>query len=366
MFFSIVARSDVFFRPRDIIDYASKAPPLPRWFSGNWHYGFAPRPEPPSYLQVVTMPPPANPDPNRLRLDLADFLAAAKAHGAIGVALDYYFRVPAPDADPVLCAFVNGWPNGVVGGVRHTASADGNVTVDQIPSTLQSCFHDESIAHLSVIQDPDNVVRMVPIELPGSPTFTALSFRIATRLSKEVSNRTLFVPDNRVIEFVPPLNTRPITLDRLASNGWPVNGKYILLGRDIDKDRYETPFGKHLGVEIHSYAVQALLGEGAIHRPTWGWTVPTIALSCYVIEMLVAARRRWRTILTVAAALSIAIIGSAIVAMRFALVWLEVEVPLIALWLMTGLAAAAGQFSRATVVALIRRKRGAAEMPAAN
>ena len=105
--------------------------------------------------------------------------------------------------------------------------------------------------------------------------------------------------------------------------------RFVIVGSDRPDDIHLTPYGKLPGVLIHAYAANALKADRVIRRLDVQWTLPAILVLCYVLVLL-QSYGGLRPLLIGAALIAVAVVLSAVFAMRLRLVWIDVSYPLMA------------------------------------
>jgi CHASE2 domain-containing protein len=341
--FTVAAGSRLLDRRPELIGYEDALPA--NWLGlnrlGDWHYGLAPRSHPPLRVMVVIVPPTSH--LNADRLELARLIALARDAGAIGLAFDFFFEAQSdPDLDAFLCEQVDqAWarkpPMPIFAGYRHEVFHGWPFPVP-LAATLQPCFTDDRLGHLAVYLEPDDRVRMVPLALGGDPTRPSLDYRIA----KAICPADLRLAANRPLQFVEPqgLQGSAVAGADLWRHPTLARGRFLLIGQDSLRDRFDTPFGRRFGVVLHANAVQALCDDQAIQHLDWWWTLPIIVISCSVAAALSVAGASVKTQLLAAGGATLAILALACVAMRW-LVWVDVSYPFAALWVLIAILLAA-------------------------
>lgn len=338
--FWIAAGSGIFNWRRQLIGYEEQVPP--NWLAldrfGDWRYSLGQRPRKPPDLLVVLMPDPKGKTLEELRYDLAVFLRRAVEFKATGVGLDFIFDLES-QVDPLLCRSIDeAWRRNVpvFVGYQHRY-LDDQVLPPSVPKSLAPCLLPDRRGHLAAYLEWDGRVRSMPLVLGQNERYPSLAYRIADQLERD----DLAVPEGRLIQFVEPAGSMPVVRSEDLSRdpeAWEiVEGRFLLVGRDTPKDRYDTPFGQRAGVFLHANTVQALRTGRWIRRLPMAWNAPAIFAFCYLLTALFAFDLPAKRLLAVAVALSLATVGLAAVAMKLWLVWLDVSYPLVAVWLLLGL-----------------------------
>jgi CHASE2 domain-containing sensor protein len=327
LLFSLISHSSVFLRRRGVINYGDRLPETPTlgWMPSldQWRYAIVPRPEADDSMLLLKLDEAGGKNLDLVRYEVADLLENASANNAKGVALDFFFEQTSPASDPIICSVAGAWP-AVYAGERHVTDTMIPVSLAKMSLILGKCLGDH-LGHLSVIRDPDGVVRSVPMQLPGLHTAEALSFKFAT----SIAGKAIAAPPNQLVEFLAPrTDSRIFTLDELKTQWNVVNGRWLFVG---STDHFQTPFGDLLGVQVHKDVVQGLLSGSYIRRPGWLWTLPTILVSCYITMAMAVRRERFRDAVILTAICIATIILSAVAAMGLWAVWLEIENPVVAL-----------------------------------
>jgi len=297
----------------------------------DWHYALAPRAPEAQELLVVTFPSFEGRPRERVRQELAFLIRHARRHGARGLAFDVYLEKPSHfderlrrDVEEARAA---GFP--VVFGARLVESEEGLLVRQELPPELEAVA--EYRGHLQGYREADGRVRLVPAVLLSAGRWPALSVTVAELLAE----RELELPDRRLVRFVRPRDgvaTVPFSPDL---EGAIFRGRFVIVGSASPNDRVDTPWGEVQGVEVHAWSVQALFTRTYLVDVDPIYILPLIFALSYVLTLLYARGfRRWR-LAGSAAALSIAVVATAVVALRTGRLWLEVSYPLIAIWLLT-------------------------------
>jgi hypothetical protein len=324
--FSCVSLSGLFWRRSAVNE--PKAPPQtrgPSWVSrlSAWRYAMIQRPEPLPGLLIITTPDPNGRKIDDVRAEIFDLLENTKK--AEGIAFDLAFEDSSPAWDRNICSNVT---QEVFAVERHATNGD-MIEIIPITPTIGDCLNGR-LGHAGVVPDRDLVVRGVPMSLPGLPDTKALSWLYANAIAA-ARKTTVDEPNGGYVEFIAPSKDVPtITLEK-AYGDWNITtGRFLLVG---SVDHFQTPFGDRLGVRIHADALQGLLTGFYIRRPGWVWTFPVILVSCYIAMAAAVRRQRFRDTL-LAGTLSLVVIAvSAVVAMHFWAVWLDLAIPVIAVFL---------------------------------
>lgn len=352
--FYFVAETDLLDWRRTLVGYESAVPrnllALNRF--GDWHYRFARRESALPNLAVVLMKPPATVTEGRL--DVADLLSIALDSGARGVALDYYFVKHEPEniatdraVDDYLCSRLE---DARKHDVKVFIAYDFRVVGDHIDSLpidpgLAACVTKEQLGHMIGYAERDGLVRSIPAYFWHDPALESLSLKIAKSLDSSVK-----VPQNGLLQFTQPQNDFPtILFDELNQPGVDrliLHDRFILAGEDSAADSFQTPFGVKPGVIVHAYAVQSLVRNRFIERPPWWSSLLMISILCYLNIVLIAWGLSGRRLVLVNACVSVLVVGCAIMAMRFWLVWIDLVYPVLATWIFLIILSAIKRFGK--------------------
>lgn len=346
--FSIAAQSDLLDWRRNLVDTGHSAPPswiLPARF-GDWRY-WLDRPGPgadvPEELVVVTVQRPA--DRISGRQQILKLLALASRHEARGIAFDFHLEVEPTRLDPVLCAHVERAEMPVVFGFRMEEGASGRWRPRPLAPALDECLQDDQRGHVMVLRDADRRVRLLPLRF-GLAGRVPLSFQVAARLEDTTPDELIERADASGDGFFQP---RPPPRDhpRLAYHeleemgsatlGSELGGVFLLVGEDSPAERFETPRGERLGVQIHADAVRSLR-TGTFFRRVPPWLAfGLIFVLCYAVTALAAAGAPAGRLVKLALAASLVVLAGAALAAWAADVWVDAVYALVAVWLLLAL-----------------------------
>lgn len=329
--FMVLAGSNLLNWRQTLIGYGDGVPA--NWLglsrTGDWHYWFAERSEPRQDLLVVEMP---DDESKFMRHRLASLIAMARDHGALGVALDFYFAGESSPFDGLLCNEIKNRRIPVFAGYRPRVN--GDVVIPVLPPA-SLCLAESQLGHLNLYRESDGRIRMAPLHLAGIRSLESLDCRIAEALG---AVRPCARPAT-LVQFLEPRQHEPPqdgalqrSLEQVNADPELLRHRFLLVGRNSANDLHDTPFGRRLGVMIHASLVQALRDDVVVQRLTWWWTLPTIAGCCAGIAALFAAGAARRKLIVAAMAMSAAVALVALLAMQFSLVWLDISYPLLAIW----------------------------------
>jgi hypothetical protein len=359
LLFAVLAGTDVLTWKRTLVGYDEQ---VPRHWLGrflpprlaDWRYALAPAAPAARDLLVVTLARPEGLERGAGRREFAFLVHQAVARRAKGIAFDYYLEGSAPVVDPFLCRAVAaadaaGVP--VLFGYRYEERG-GTVVPRALAPTLAPCLRPDRLGSLSGYLEADGRMRRVPLFLRHNEAWPSLALQVARLLAAGEPAR----PPGDLVQFLRPAGgvTRFAGLPR-GDDLALFAGSFVLVGTDAATDRVDTPFGPLQGVEVLTWAAHALR-EGAFVRPLpAAWTFPAIFALCYLLAWTLARRGGFRRLLGLAAALSAAVVAVAALALRLALVWVDVSYPLAAMWGLVGLFAIGS--------GALGRRRPAAERP---
>jgi hypothetical protein len=105
--------------------------------------------------------------------------------------------------------------------------------------------------------------------------------------------------------------------------------RFVIVGSERLGDVHPTPYGALPGVMIHAYAANALRTDHVIRRLQVQWVLPAILLVCYVL-ILLQSHGGLKPLLVGASLIAVAVVLSAVFAMRTRLLWIDVSYPLLA------------------------------------
>ncbi len=344
LLFSFAAGSQLLSGPQVLLASYEQAVPrnflaLDRW--GDWHYRWAPDAPPADDLVVVTLPSFAGKLREDARRNFAFLIRKAVDAGARGIAFDYFLAQESA-SDRLLVQMLDqaearGLP--VVFGYRH-ARRDGRIFRPRSTPSLAAALPFTRLGHLAGYREADGRVRMVPIDLPGNRGLPSLSWRIASLLGEGVHG-----PSRGLLQFLEPaggIRVEPFSPDIDADQ---LRDRFLIVGTAADSDRVDTPFGERQGVVVHAYAAHGLRTGHFIRRIDRRTTFPLIFLLCYLLAVREARGVPRRKLLRTALYLSALVVVTAAAAMRFALLWIDLAYPLVAIWGLTTLLIA-GRFVR--------------------
>jgi CHASE2 domain-containing sensor protein len=271
------------------------------------------------------------------RDDIAQVIGLAKSHGATGVALDFYFATESPDIDDFLCDVVLEDPGPVVAGARVSVSPTGAFR-ESYPPTLERCFDDDHRGHLLGTADSDNVIRHVPMDL-GLANLPALSHRVAERILG-LRLDSAESPPPEMIRYTEPFGTpRVLSFDSLPELSDDQRrelfaDRVIFVGERSKSEMFMTPFGPRLGVQIHAASTASLVSGSWIRRLPWWAPLPVLLLACLLLSELAGGAATPRILMLTSAALTLLLLGSALISIRFWRAWVDVAYPIAAIWLL--------------------------------
>ncbi|HSL82051.1 MAG TPA: hypothetical protein VLF66_04700, partial [Thermoanaerobaculia bacterium] len=119
-----------------------------------------------------------------------------------------------------------------------------------------------------------------------------------------------------------------------AAMGAELRGMFLLVGEASDDERFDTPTGERLGVEIHADAVQALRTGSYLRRVPPELTLGVILVLCYLVAALVAAGAPAGKLVKVALGGSAVLVAGSALATWAARLWVDVIYGLVAVWLL--------------------------------
>lgn len=335
--FTLAAGTDVLAWRRSLIGFDDAS--LPRhWIApagyGDWRYSIAPRPPREPSLLVVTMDPPVDQTIDGARFEIAQFISTAAAAGARGVALDFHFDAAPSDADAFFCLAVQTASIPVIVGFA-VETLLGHPVRGPDPPALTDCLEEDLRGHLLGYREADGVVRNVPLRLANLSGAEALSLQIARVLTAPEDVST--IPPDGLLQYLEPDGTdEPVTFEALkdlepARLRALLANRFLLVGERSEEERFRTPYGPRLGVQVHAAAVQSLMAGQWLKRVPWWYGFLVIVVGCYMITALAAGGATRQRLITVAAAITIGIAAAAIAAARTG-VWLEVVYVSMAVW----------------------------------
>lgn len=339
--FNLAAGSDLLVWERETVAFEQED--LARnWLApagwGDWRYHLASRPPADSLLTIVTMEEPTGQSLAAMRVQLARLIQVAAESGGRGIGLDFYFSEESTPADGLLCNTVEAAGIDVIAGHRMIRGETGRLFAESYAETLQPCFPGERRGHLLAYEDPDHTVRQIGRRVQGEEAF---SLRVASSLAGGPDE--LPTTRSNVIRFVEP-RARFVTVPFEEFADLPpdelrglLDGYFIVVGERSKAERFRTPYGERLGVEVHAAAIASLLTDTTIERPPWWTSLLLILVSCYLIVVLAVDGMPTRRLAVVAAAISVFVFAAAAAAMALWNVWLDVIYAVAAVWLLLGL-----------------------------
>jgi hypothetical protein len=291
---------------------------------GDWHYAVAPTTPHPNDLLVIMLPSFAGQPVEVARQAEIGLIRMAIAHHAKGIAFDYDMS-DSSRLDRAVCHWVQQAESASVAVVLGYVLEPKYGTPALPAPTLSACVRNDRLGTLAGVRESDGYVRMVPTSHEGHDELRSFSYRIASILAGQ---RPL--PDVGLAQFVAPAGG----IDTLV--GMPddatarrMDHRFVIVGSDRPDDVHLTPYGKLPGVLIHAYAANALKADRVIRRLDVQWTLPAILVLCYVLVLL-QSYGGLRPLLIGAALIAVAVLLSAVFAMRLRLVWIDVSYPLMA------------------------------------
>jgi hypothetical protein len=254
-------------------------------------------------------------------------IANAVSQRSKGIAFDYDMS-DSSRLDRSLCFWIQRAESaGVAVVLGYVLDTAGNTFVRRMPSlVLKGCVAEQRLGSLAGVRESDRRVRMVPTSFLGNDSLRSFSYRIASVLA---GGKPL--PDVRLAQFVAP--AREITRLTALPNETTVRAfgdRFVIVGSERLDDVYDTPYGQLSGVLIHAYAANALRTGHVIRRLPVQWVLPGILLVCYVL-ILLQSHGGLRPLLIGAALIVIAIVLSAVFALRARLIWIDLSYPLLAI-----------------------------------
>jgi len=340
--FFIAAQTGVLDWNRSLVGYETQVPrnflALNRY--GDWHYAFATE-KAETDLAIVLMKHVETIEESRLRF--ADLIGMLSESQAKGVALDYFFAAEDERIDEHLCsavkeAKINSGQQQMPIFVSYDSKIDED-GVHRLPidPNLEKCLPSSTWGHTIGYAEWDGRIRSIPLYLGDE----SLSLKIARTLDPQVRG-----PKNRLVQFIKPANDfKPLEFDKLwndylsdDSKEWELDqlklrDKFILVGEDSERDRFQTPYGSRPGVVIHAYAAHSLKQNHFIERAPWWISLLMIALLCYLTMVLTSRGVSNLKLILVNVACSTFIVAIAILSMYLWLTWIDLVYPLLATWL---------------------------------
>jgi hypothetical protein len=309
---------------------------------GDWHYLFVRDAPPANDLLVIRLPSFDSVPVFEARRTEASLIASAVGNQAKGIAFDYDVSQPSP-ADRALCFWIERAESAGVP-VVFGYGVDDSVgqRIRRLPATeLRPCLAPERLGTLIGLLESDHRVRMVPTAHLADTTLRSFSYRIAGLLAGGQRIR-----DPGLVQFVAPANGIP-TLDGLPDErmGAALRDRFVVVGSSREGDIRDTPFGPLSGVNIHAMAAHSLRTGWFIRRVDPRWLLPVIFVMCYVLTLL-QSRGGVRPLITGAALMAVAILVSAVLAIRAGLLWIDASYPLLAVGLLTGVLSGGARLQR--------------------
>jgi hypothetical protein len=291
---------------------------------GDWHYAVAPTTPHPNDLLVIMLPSFAGQPVEVARQAEIGLIRMAIAHHARGIAFDYDMS-DSSRLDRAVCHWVQQAESASVAVVLGYVLEPKYGTPALPAPTLSACVRNDRLGTLAGVRESDGYVRMVPTSHEGHDELRSFSYRIASILAGQ---RPL--PDVGLAQFVAPAGG----IDTLVgvpddATARRMDHRFVIVGSDRPDDVHLTPYGKLPGVLIHAYAANALKADRVIRRLDVQWMLPAILVLCYVLVLL-QSYGGLRPLLIGAALIAVAVLLSAVFAMRLRLVWIDVSYPLLA------------------------------------
>jgi TIR domain/CHASE2 domain len=369
LLFALLAGGDALSWKRTLVGYEEAVPRnwLGRWLPtrlADWPYLLAPDAPPATDLVLVLLPSAAGRPLGEVRREEAALVRRAVDQQAKGIAFDAYFEGSAAAVDPLFCRQVElaeaaGVP--VLAGYRHQVRAGLVVPVPPAPS-LSPCLPFDRLGSLAGYLELDGRVRMVPLLLRHDEELPSLSLRIARVLAGGEPAR----PPGDLVQFLRPRGGIAKIAGLPAADDLALfRHSFVIVGTASASDRFPTPFGDLQGVEILAWAAHALRSGHFLRPLAPAWTFPAIFALCYLLAAALARGGGWRRLLALASLASAAVLAAAALAVRFALVRIDVSYPLVAMWGLVALLAVAGGVLRRRAPVPARPAAAAGELPAA-
>ncbi len=348
LFFSVAAGTRVLEGKRTVVagfedDTPSNVLGLSRL--GDWHYAVAPKAPVANDLLVITLPSfGGRPVDDARQAEIGLIVNAVNQH-AKGIAFDYDMS-DSSRMDRTLCFWIQRAESLHVAVVLGYVLDKANDSfVRRMPSpVLAACVPAERLGTLAGVRESDGRVRMVPTSHLGNESLRSFSYRIAGVLA---GNRPL--PDVRLTQFVAPAvpiaSVSGIPNDTTARL---MRDRFVIVGSERLGDVHATPYGPLPGVMVHAYAAHALRADHVIRRLPVQWVLPGILVVCYVL-ILLQSHGGFRPLLIGAGLIAVAIVMSAVFAMRTRLLWIDVSYPLLAVGGLTAVLAGGARLRWASV-----------------
>ena len=306
--------------------------PLPRHGAprfGDWRYLLAPGPPPDSRIAILTVPPLES---TMRRVTLTNVLRALHRAGATGVALDYSFdaRTITP-ADAALASGLNefvGNSNPIVAGLPINRNDFDELVRRPHPPALDSLLSVMPLGHLLAYREADGRVRAMPIRLKEHPDRPCFSLLIASKLSGKPIDE-IRLPRDGVLQFLRPASDFPIVTEAELLAPDPdaardrLRGQFVMIGEASAAESCDTAYGRKLGVEVQSWAVNSLLTGRFIERGAWWVPMAAIWMSAFLLTSLASLGRTRRVIVATAVVLCLAATILSAAAMAISLFWID-------------------------------------------
>lgn len=348
LFFSVAAGTRVLEGKRTVIagfedDSPSNVLGLSRL--GDWHYAVAPRAPAANDLLVVTLPSFGGRSVDEARQIEIGLIANAVSQRAKGIAFDYDMS-DSSRMDRALCFWIQRAESLSVAVVLgYVLDRANDSFVRRMPSpTLAGCVPDERLGTLAGVREADGRVRMVPTSHLGNESLRSFSYRVASVLAGKKP-----LPDVGLTQFVAP--SAPLATSTGVPNDSTVRlmrDRFVIIGSERLADVHATPYGELPGVMIHALAAHSLRTDHVIRRVPVQWVLPGILLVCYVLVLL-QSHGGLRPLLIGAGLIAVAIVLSAVFAMRSRLLWIDVSYPLLAVGGLTAVLAGGARLRWARV-----------------
>ena len=329
VFFSVAAGTRVLEGKRTVVagfedDTPSNVLGLSRL--GDWHYAVAPKAPAANDLLVITLPSFAGRPRDEARQAEIGLISNTVAQHAKGIAFDYDMS-DTSRMDRALCFWIQRAESlGVAVVLGYVLDRANDTYVRRLPApTLAACVPNERIGTLAGVKESDGRVRMVPTSHLGNESLRSFSYRIASVLAPGKP-----LPDIGLTQFVAP--ALPVATVTGTPNDTTVRlmrDRFVIVGSERLGDVHPTPYGPLPGVMIHAYAANALRTDHVIRRLQVQWVLPAILLVCYVL-ILLQSHGGLKPLLVGASLIAVAVVLSAVFAMRTRLLWIDVSYPLLA------------------------------------
>ena len=268
------------------------------------------------------------------RADLIHVIQEASDERALGVALDMYLnKTSEPPVDTALCAAVASAAVPVFGGYNVVVRA-GRPEREPYAAVLEPCFGADRRGHLWGYVEGDGRVRSIPLHLGGVRALESLDLEVA----RSILRREPDLPSDDLLRIVPP--SAPFetvrALDLLFGDSIPVQaleGKFVLVGRNIPADSVDTPDGRESGTIVHANAIHSLVtGTYFRHFDSAATESMTLILCAYLLTLLVDRGTSTRSVLLTTGGVSMGLVLAALLAARAWVFWVDFEYTLAGLW----------------------------------